>query len=84
MLASFPPGGVFSRLRACVVKYVGLRLVVEAKNDNDPGKACVYVGVGVGPAEQLLLASVSPVVHAGNSLPSYMTHDMIAVLPYRF
>lgn len=45
-----------SHLRACVVKYVGLRMVVEGTQE--PGMTYVYVGVGLTGAVQLLLASV--------------------------
>ncbi len=45
-----------SRLRACVIKYLGFRVVIEGKQE--PGTAYVYVGVGLTGAEQLLLASV--------------------------
>lgn len=45
-----------SRLRACVMKYLGLRVVVEGKQE--PGTTYVYVGVGLAGVEQLLLASV--------------------------
>lgn len=52
----FPPAGMHSRLRACVVRYLGLRVVVEGKQE--PGTTYVYLGVGLTGAEQLLLASV--------------------------
>ncbi|CAM9997929.1 unnamed protein product, partial [Laminaria digitata] len=54
----FPPAGTYSRIRACLVKYLGVRVVVEGKQEEE--KACVYVGVGLGEPEQLLLASVAP------------------------
>lgn len=38
------------------MKYLGLRVVVEGKQE--PDATYVYVGVGLAGAEQLLLASV--------------------------
>lgn len=61
VLGTFPPAGMFSRLRACLMKYIGLRIVLEGNNSN--GKPRVYVGVGLGPVEQLLFASVSDDIH---------------------
>lgn len=58
VLGTFPPAGMFSRLRACLMKYIGLRIVLEG-NMKPSGKPYVYVGVGFGPVEQLLFASVS-------------------------
>ncbi|CAM9492519.1 unnamed protein product [Scytosiphon promiscuus] len=55
---SFPPAGMHSQLRAAVMKYLGVRVVVEGKQD--PGATYVYVGAGLGSAEQLTLASVAP------------------------
>lgn len=52
----FPPAGMHSRLRACVMRYLGLRIVVEGKQEPDTTYA--YVGVGLAGVEQLLLASV--------------------------
>lgn len=52
----FPPAGMHSLLRACVMKYLGLRVVVEGKQE--PGTTYAYVGVGLAGVEQLLLASV--------------------------
>ncbi|CAB1114142.1 unnamed protein product [Ectocarpus sp. CCAP 1310/34] len=52
----FPPAGRHSRLRACVMKYLGVRVVVEGKQE--PG--VIYIYAGVGPAEQLLLSSAAP------------------------
>jgi len=49
-----------SRLRACVIKYIGFRVVIEGKQER--GTSYVYVGVGLAGAEQLLLASVSNLV----------------------
>eukprot|EP00904_Undaria_pinnatifida_P011866 jgi/Undpi1/780/HiC_scaffold_10.g04244.m1 len=54
----FPPAGAYSRVRAHLVKYLGVRVVVEGKQTEE--KPCVYVGVGLGVPEQLLLASVAP------------------------
>lgn len=53
---SFPPAGMHSKLRASVMKYLGVRVVVEGKQE--PGATYVYVGAGLGSAEQLTLASV--------------------------
>lgn len=52
----FPPAGRHSRLRACVMKYLGVRVVVEGKQE--PGVTYIYAGDGLSPAEQLLLSSV--------------------------
>lgn len=52
----FPPAGMHSLLRACVMKYLGLRVVVEGKQE--PGTTYAYVGGGLTGVEQLLLASV--------------------------
>eukprot|EP00903_Cladosiphon_okamuranus_P012305 g11537.t1 len=54
----FPPAGMYSRLRACVMKYLGLRVVIEGKQE--PGTTYAYVGVGLSGVEQLLLASIAP------------------------
>eukprot|EP00752_Nemacystus_decipiens_P001493 g1467.t1 len=54
----FPPAGMHSLLRACVMKYLGLRVVVEGKQE--PGTTYAYVGAGLAGVEQLLLASVAP------------------------
>lgn len=51
------PVGRYSRIRACVLKHMGLRLVLEGKHD--PDKTYVYVGCDLGVTEQLLIASVS-------------------------
>lgn len=40
-----------------MIKYLGVRVVVEGKQE--PGAKYVYVGAGLGNAEQLMLVSVS-------------------------
>lgn len=39
-----------------MIKYLGVRVVVEG--NQDPGTTYVYLGVGLAGVEQLLLASV--------------------------
>lgn len=50
------------------MKHLGVRMVVDGKQDS--GTTYVYVGVGLGAAEQLLLASVRPISSCSKSNPT--------------
>lgn len=52
------------------MKHLGLKVVIEGKQDN--GKPCIYVGIGLGITEQMLLSSVRKyIIHESEGVASW-------------